>query len=347
MSLADWLYVFGGTGASLHTRFVRNERPMMKFRDVLRCVQVTGAARWVKASHSTSTDPGRGRREPSLWTRRTSGASQRTSLTSDTLIQSSHKSQLQPRSFQLPTLPHLTRTSLRTSRTAQIAVRSAPCLSSMLQFKAKIGSAVARKGCATPTSRNEGVIVDSSTDNGVTWTVLQVRAWRGVETRGQTEFQFYRENTLIPGPTTTHSHPHYLCTGSPVETSFPPDPHSHLPRTSHVTRLPCVHSCLLSTSTRCVAEPSGHVKRHCCESSQSVLQVLDPDLLKGDPETISITLPQRAKHPSAIFRWWQPLHRLGEHVISVQGCCRWTTIGMEKRHAVGITGNFSVWQSGR
>ena len=47
--------------------------------------------------------------------------------------------------------------------------------SSMLEFIARIGNASGVKGCSAPTSRNEGVIVESSTDNGITWNVLQVQ----------------------------------------------------------------------------------------------------------------------------------------------------------------------------
>ena len=47
--------------------------------------------------------------------------------------------------------------------------------SSMLEFIARIGNASGVKDCSAPTSRNEGVIVESSTDNGITWNVLQVQ----------------------------------------------------------------------------------------------------------------------------------------------------------------------------
>ena len=44
----------------------------------------------------------------------------------------------------------------------------------MLQFVLKIGGNGDALTCITPVSRNEGVIVDYSTDNEVTWHVLKV-----------------------------------------------------------------------------------------------------------------------------------------------------------------------------
>lgn len=44
----------------------------------------------------------------------------------------------------------------------------------MLQFVLKIGGTGDGLSCITPSGRNEGVIVDYSTDNEVTWHVLKV-----------------------------------------------------------------------------------------------------------------------------------------------------------------------------
>ena len=44
----------------------------------------------------------------------------------------------------------------------------------MFQFLVKIGSDKNIFGCRAPKRRNEGVIVDYSTDNGITWNVLRV-----------------------------------------------------------------------------------------------------------------------------------------------------------------------------
>ncbi|KAL3853203.1 hypothetical protein ACJMK2_016762, partial [Sinanodonta woodiana] len=44
----------------------------------------------------------------------------------------------------------------------------------VLQFVVKIGSKINQKGCSQPESRNEGIIVDFSTDNEVTWEVLKM-----------------------------------------------------------------------------------------------------------------------------------------------------------------------------
>lgn len=44
----------------------------------------------------------------------------------------------------------------------------------MLQFMIRIGSVEDARGCRKPQNRNEGVIIDYSTDNGITWTVLRV-----------------------------------------------------------------------------------------------------------------------------------------------------------------------------
>lgn len=44
----------------------------------------------------------------------------------------------------------------------------------MLQFVIKIGGNDGSFSCADPSNRNEGVIVDYSTDNEITWTVLKM-----------------------------------------------------------------------------------------------------------------------------------------------------------------------------
>ena len=43
-----------------------------------------------------------------------------------------------------------------------------------LQFVIKIGSAEDARGCRKPQSRDEGIVVDYSTDNGITWNMLRV-----------------------------------------------------------------------------------------------------------------------------------------------------------------------------
>lgn len=44
----------------------------------------------------------------------------------------------------------------------------------ILEFSIKIGGAFNSETCRQPRSRNEAVIVDYSTDNGITWKVLKV-----------------------------------------------------------------------------------------------------------------------------------------------------------------------------
>ena len=49
-----------------------------------------------------------------------------------------------------------------------------PILYRMLEFKARIGSPGNQRGCRRPESRNEGVLVQYSIDNGITWELLKV-----------------------------------------------------------------------------------------------------------------------------------------------------------------------------
>lgn len=47
-------------------------------------------------------------------------------------------------------------------------------LDRILEFSIKIGDDRNTEACRLPRDRNEGVIVDYSTDNGITWQVLKV-----------------------------------------------------------------------------------------------------------------------------------------------------------------------------
>lgn len=44
----------------------------------------------------------------------------------------------------------------------------------MLEFKARIGSLADQIGCRRPQHRNEGVLVEYSIDNGVTWKLMKI-----------------------------------------------------------------------------------------------------------------------------------------------------------------------------
>uniref|UniRef100_A0A3Q3E4M8 Reelin n=1 Tax=Hippocampus comes TaxID=109280 RepID=A0A3Q3E4M8_HIPCM len=171
-----------------------------------------------------------------------------------------------------------------------------------LQFTLRLGSRSTLSSCPAPDQAGEGVLLHYSTDNGITWTLLQHYAYQGFHdaTRFRWIQNYYGEqdewaldDIYIGQQCPNMCHGHGWCD------------HGHCRSAFEVTEIEMSWTYCNQADSR----EEGVLLQYSNDGGISwglIAEMYFTDFTK--PRFVHYELPLASKTPCTRFRWWQPLH---------------------------------------